>query len=72
MQPGLVPQEHMQVHNVQLLVKILTQSQAWLRVGVCLVTFSYSGFYEPSVVNAVEGCHSFTNPRVSRRHDTQG
>ncbi|CAK9079062.1 Uncharacterized protein SCF082_LOCUS37740 [Durusdinium trenchii] len=23
--------------------------------GVCLVTFSYSGFYEPSVVNAVEG-----------------
>ncbi|CAE7163324.1 unnamed protein product [Symbiodinium pilosum] len=24
-------------------------------VGVCLVTFSYSGFYEPSVVNAVEG-----------------
>ena len=26
-----------------------------LRIGVCLVTFSYSGFYEPSVVNAVEG-----------------
>ena len=26
-----------------------------LRTGVCLVTFSYSGFYEPSVVNAVEG-----------------
>eukprot|EP00437_Effrenium_voratum_P053921 CAMPEP_0181539092 /NCGR_PEP_ID=MMETSP1110-20121109/76201_1 /TAXON_ID=174948 /ORGANISM="Symbiodinium sp., Strain CCMP421" /LENGTH=412 /DNA_ID=CAMNT_0023670709 /DNA_START=62 /DNA_END=1301 /DNA_ORIENTATION=- len=24
-------------------------------IGVCLVTFSYSGFYEPSVVNAVEG-----------------
>lgn len=23
--------------------------------GICLVTFSYSGFYEPSVVNAVEG-----------------
>jgi len=24
-------------------------------LGVCLVTFSYSSFYEPSVVNAVEG-----------------
>jgi len=24
-------------------------------VGVCLVTFSYSSFYEPSVVNAAEG-----------------
>eukprot|EP00420_Gonyaulax_spinifera_P016519 CAMPEP_0197901290 /NCGR_PEP_ID=MMETSP1439-20131203/50922_1 /TAXON_ID=66791 /ORGANISM="Gonyaulax spinifera, Strain CCMP409" /LENGTH=440 /DNA_ID=CAMNT_0043522255 /DNA_START=68 /DNA_END=1390 /DNA_ORIENTATION=+ len=24
-------------------------------LGVCLVTFSYSAFYEPSVVNAVEG-----------------
>eukprot|EP00440_Ansanella_granifera_P056878 gb/GFBE01061653.1/.p1 GENE.gb/GFBE01061653.1/~~gb/GFBE01061653.1/.p1 ORF type:complete len:117 (+),score=21.58 gb/GFBE01061653.1/:1-351(+) len=23
--------------------------------GVCLVTFSYASFYEPSVVNAVEG-----------------
>ncbi|CAJ1416420.1 unnamed protein product [Effrenium voratum] len=26
-----------------------------MTIGVCLVTFSYSGFYEPSVVNAVEG-----------------
>ena len=24
-------------------------------LGVCLVTFSYSSFYEPSVVNAAEG-----------------
>ena len=30
------------------------------RIGVCLVTFSYSGFYEPSVVNAVEGHSSLT------------
>ena len=28
--------------------------------GVCLVTFSYAGFYEPSVVNAVEGAEEET------------
>ena len=26
-----------------------------LQAGICLATFSYSSFYEPSVVNAAEG-----------------
>lgn len=41
-----------------------------LRIGVCLVTFSYSGFYEPSVVNAAEGqvSGSFVVTSLHRRH----
>jgi len=36
-----------------LMVALLGECLSML--GVCLVTFSYSSFYEPSVVNAVEG-----------------
>eukprot|EP00747_Dinoflagellata_sp_TGD_P016819 gnl/TRDRNA2_/TRDRNA2_125388_c0_seq1.p1 gnl/TRDRNA2_/TRDRNA2_125388_c0~~gnl/TRDRNA2_/TRDRNA2_125388_c0_seq1.p1 ORF type:complete len:454 (-),score=36.97 gnl/TRDRNA2_/TRDRNA2_125388_c0_seq1:184-1545(-) len=44
------------IHKVDpwfLSVSLLGESLSML--GVCLVTFSYASFYEPSVVNAVEG-----------------
>lgn len=44
------------LHEVEPCCLVLAVLGEFLSMaGVCLVTFSYSGFYEPSVVNAVEG-----------------
>jgi len=55
----LVPslRQHLKtLHEVEPRCLVLAVLGEFLSMaGVCLVTFSYSGFYEPSVVNAVEG-----------------